>query len=383
MPNHLDQTTYAAGIGKGVVRTARAGLKVINDKTYYSRSLGLQRTQVRLLIFLLALALIYTLAIGQKVLLPTALAFLLSLVLAPFVRWLELLHIPRPIGAGLIVAGLVTGLGYGVTSSLTPISEWFESAPSILKQIEHKIRPIKETVQEVNRTTEQVDKLTSMERRNTVEIRTISFQDVLYTNAQGLVTGLVMSTLLLYFFLSWGRTILVRIGRLVDEKAPRHRFLELSTLLESEVSKYLFTITLINVGLGIVVAGALYLLGMPNPLLWGSIAALLNYIPYLGGLMTAALLGITALLSFPGLDQAALIVAVFTALNILEGQIVTPLILGKRLALNPLIVFLSIVFWFWLWGVMGAFMAVPMLITLKLIGDRVAAIKPLAVIAGR
>jgi predicted PurR-regulated permease PerM len=113
------------------------------------------------------------------------------------------------------------------------------------------------------------------------------------------------------------------------------------------------------------------------------VTALFNYIPYLGSLLTAVLLGITALLTFDGLAEPALVLAAFLGLTIFEGQIVTPLVLGRQLALNPLIVFLSVLFWFWLWGIAGALMAVPILITLKLIGDRVDWLRPLAVIAGR
>ena len=192
-----------------------------------------------------------------------------------------------------------------------------------------------------------------------------------------------MTTFLLYFLLSWGQVMLLRIMKLFDQHRQRQRYLELVTFLEGEISKYLFTITLINAGLGVVVAAALYALEMPNPLLWGVIAALFNYIPYLGGLVTAVLLGATALLSFDGLAVPALVVAVFAGLTIFEGQIVTPLLLGRRLALNPLVVFLSVIFWFWLWGVMGALMAVPMLITIKLISDRVESLRAISLIAGR
>jgi predicted PurR-regulated permease PerM len=341
------------------------------------------RIEARLLMGLMSLAVIYTLALAQKFLVPVTLAVLLSLVLAPVVRWLERFHVPRTLGAGFIVLMLLSALSYGLASSVEPVSNWFEHAPRILRQIEQKVYPIKKTVEEVSKTAEQVDRIASISTTQTVEVKGISFRDVLYANARGLITGTVMTALLLYFLLAWGRFMLMRVIGLLDEHDRRQRYLELSSILEGEVSKYLFTITLINFVLGTVVAAALYAFGMPNPLLWGAVAALLNYIPYLGGMVTASLLGVTALLTFEGLSLPALVVAAFAGLTILEGQIVTPLVLGRRLALNPLVVFLSVVFWFWLWGVMGALMAVPMLITLKLIGDRVEAMRPIAVIAGR
>lgn len=341
------------------------------------------RAVTRLLIVLVSLAVLYTLVLAQKILVPLALAFLLSLVLAPIVRWLERLHMPRTLGAGFIVLLLLSGLCYGVASSIEPVSNWVEQSPRILRQLEHKIYPIKKTVEEVSKTAEQVDRIASVSTEESVEIKAISFHDMLYANARGLVTGTVMTTFLLYFLLSWGQVMLMRIMQLLDEHRQRQRYLESATILEGEISKYLFTITLINAGLGAVVAAALYAFGMPNPLLWGVIAALFNYIPYLGGLVTAVLLGATALLSFDGLAVPALVVAAFAGLTIFEGQIITPLLLGRRLALNPLVVFLSVVFWYWLWGVMGALMAVPMLITIKLISDRVESMRPIGLIAGR
>ena len=341
------------------------------------------RVVTRLLIGLVSLAVLYTLVLAQTFFVPLVLAFLLSLVLAPIVRWLECHHMPRTLGAGFIVLLLLSGLGYGVASSIEPVSNWVEQAPHLLRQLEHKIYPIKKTVEDVSKTAEQVDRIASVSTEESIEVKGISFRDMLYTNARGLVTGTVMTTFLLYFLLSWGRVILMRIMQLHDEHHQRQRDLELVTILEAEISRYLFTITLINVGLGAVVAATLYTFDIPHPLLWGVIAALLNYIPYLGGLVTAVLLGATALLTFDGLAVPALVVATFAGLTIFEGQIVTPLLLGRRLALNPLVVFLSVIFWFWLWGVMGALIAVPILITIKLISDRVESMRPIALIAGR
>ena len=377
-----DAEACSQGIEAGSERTtADPAVSIASDNG--ARPPDINRVVIRLLLSLVSLAVLYTLVLAQKVLAPLALAFLLSLVLAPIVRWLEWLHVPRTLGAGFIVLMLLSGLSYGVASSIEPVSNWVEQAPRILRQLEHKIYPIKKTVEEVSKTAEQVDRIASVSTEKTVEIKSISFRDMLYANSRGLVTGTIMTTFLLYFLLSWGWVMLLRVMKLFDQHRQRERYLELATFLEGEISKYLFTITLINVGLGVVVAATLYAIGMPNPLLWGVIAALFNYIPYLGSLVTAVLLGATALLSFDGLAVPAAVVAAFAGLTIFEGQIVTPLLLGRRLALNPLVVFLSVVFWFWLWGVVGALMAVPMLITIKLISDRVESLRAISLIAGR
>lgn len=327
---------------------------------------------------LLALAFIYTLAIGRTFFVPIMLAFLTSLVLFPPVRWLERHKVPRAIGAGAVVALLLFSLGVGLSAAIAPMNAWFEQAPRVFRQIERKISPLKKTVQEVNKAADQVDRIASVSADKTIEIKDVSYKDMLYDNAGAVVTGASMTTLLLYFFLSWGGVLVKRIADLLDERGRRRQFVELTKILEGELSKYLATITAINFCLGVVVAGTLYAFGMPNPLVWGGAAAVLNFIPYLGSVVTASALGVTALLTFDGYLQPALVLAAFFALTTLEGQVITPSLLGRQLALNPLMVFLSVVFWFWLWGVPGALMAVPILITFKLAGDRIAATRAIA-----
>ncbi|MCZ4305174.1 AI-2E family transporter [Zoogloeaceae bacterium G21618-S1] len=336
-----------------------------------------------LLIALLGLAFIYTLALGRTLFVPIMLAFLISLILAPVVRWLERHNISRTVGAGAIVTLLLITLAFGLSASIAPLSAWFDQAPRVLKQLERKVYPIKKTVQEVNKAADQVDRITSVDANKSIEIKGISYKDMLYENAGGLVTGASVAILLLYFFLSWGGVVIKRIGNLMNERGQQHQFVALTKILEEEVSKYLATITAINLCLGVLVSLVLYGFGMPNPFVWGCAAAALNFIPYLGSVMTASALGITALLTFDGYTQPALVLATFFALTIFEGQIITPLVLSKKLALNPLVVFLSVLFWFWLWGIPGALMAVPILITFKLAGDRIDAMRVVAAISGR
>lgn len=348
---------------------------------------GLRGNELRvirwLLMTLVVLAVIYTLALARTFFVPVMLAFLVSLVLAPVVRWLERIRIPRSIGAGLVVAVLLCSLGLGISASAAPIGNWFEQAPSVLRKLERKIYPIKKTVQEVNKAADHVDRIASVGGTQAVEIKGVSYKDILYDNAGGLLTGTSIAILLLYFLLSWGGVVIRRIGDLLDERSRRRQFVALTKVMEGEVSKYLATVAAINLCLGLVVAATLYGLGMPNPLIWGGAAAVLNFIPYLGSVVTASALGVTALLTFDGYVQPTLVVAAFIGLTIIEGQLVTPLVLSRQLALNPLIVFLSVGFWFWLWGIPGALMAVPILITFKLAGDRIDSMRAFSAIAGR
>jgi predicted PurR-regulated permease PerM len=260
---------------------------------------------------------------------------------------------------------------------------WVESAPQTLRNIEHKVYPLKQTVKEMTHAADQVDQMTTVTTTDAVAIKSVSFREVLYENARSLVTGIIMTSLSLYFALSWGPVLVVRVKQLLRDPEKRKGFTELSMVLEQEVSSYLFTIAIINCGLGAAVAAVLYLFDVPHPVILGVVAMVLNFIPYLGALATFLVITATTLLSFDSLEMPALVGTVFLILTIAEGQIITPLILGRRLALNPLMVFVSIAFWFWLWGVMGALMAVPILIILKLVGDRVDIMRPIAALLAR
>jgi predicted PurR-regulated permease PerM len=353
------------------------------EDTLQSHQAKLVERSPRVLVALLILAVVYTLAIAKSFLIPIALAFFLSLLLAPAVNWLARGRIPRTLGSALVVMLGLALLSYLFSTTIDPIGKWVENSSQNLREIERKLLPITRTIVEVSRTADEVDRLTSVAGEEQVSIRGVSFRELLYANARGLVSGTVMTALVLYFFLSWGRVMLARLARFSGESKTRRQVLEISSVLESEVSRYLVTIALINAVLGVLVALLMYVLGIPEPMLFGLAAMLLNFIPYFGALLTAVMLAATAILTFDGLYMPAVAVFCFIALTALEGQVVTPQILGNRLSLNPLVVFLAIAFWFWLWGVVGALMAVPMLITGKLVGDRVESMRPAARLLGR
>jgi len=337
----------------------------------------------RLLMGLLFFTVIYSLWIAKQLLIPIMLAFILSLLLAPLVRYQGKLNIPRPLGAALVVVTILTVFSLVVSSTIEPVSNWIEQSPRVLKQLEMKVYPIKKKVEEVTETAAQMDRLTSVDSQPSVKVKEISLRDLLYSNAQTLITSTIMVAFLVYFMLSWGKILILKVARIFPRNEFRHQFIRLSLVLEKGVSRYLATITLINLCLGIVVAIILYAFGVPNSHLWGVVAGLFNFIPYIGPMLVCLFLGATVLLIFDGFLMATIIVSSFIAITVIEGQIVTPLILGKQLALNPLIVFLSVVFWFWLWGVLGAFMAVPLLIMIKFMGEQIKPLNSISSIVGR
>jgi predicted PurR-regulated permease PerM len=153
--------------------------------------------------------------------------------------------------------------------------------------------------------------------------------------------------------------------------------------MEEHISKYLVTMTLINVGLGVAVGGAMRLADMPNPVLWGVTAAVLNFVPYLGPVVTLGMIALVSLLTFEDLGRAFVAPGLYLGLNALEGYLVTPMLLGRRLLLNPVVIFLGIIFWGWLWGIPGALLAVPILVTFKIFCDHIGPLSPIGECLGR
>lgn len=333
--------------------------------------------------WLLFLAVMYTAYFAQLLFIPVVLALVLSLVLSPVMRILLRARIPAAIAAGLIIAVLLGGFGYGLYSLGEPAANWVHRAPQVMRQIEHKITPIKQTVKEVSEAAEKVEKMTETKAATpTVKLEGTSLRDVVYDHAVGFVVGTVSVLFLVYFLLAWGDRMVLHAQAWCHRRGVTH-FSEMFHVLQQEISHYLLTITVINAVLGMAVAGAMYLLDMPNPALWGVLAGVLNFAPYIGALAVLVVITVVALLTFPDVGTALLPPAVFLTLTTLEGQIITPQVVGQRLALNPLMVFLSIIFWFWLWGVIGALLAVPILAIVKIISDRTERFQALGQVLGR
>jgi len=167
---------------------------------------------------------------------------------------------------------------------------------------------------------------------------------------------------LLFFLLASGDVFKFKLVTAMPRLSEKKRALSIWRDVEQDVSVYLRTITIINASLGVVIGLGLYAIGLPNALLWGVMAALLNFIPYIGALVGLSVVSVVAIITFDPLSHAMIAPLVYAASNLTESQFVTPSILGKRLSLNPVVVFVSVIFWGWLWGMPGAMMAVPMLI---------------------
>jgi len=330
------------------------------------------------------LAILYSAYLARSLLIPMALALMLSLVLTPAVRTMHRKGVPKAVSAAGLVALLFAAIAYALLALSGPAVSWLERAPVLMQRLELELIPLKETVREVAEAAKKVEEMAAVEgAAPTVEVAGSSLRGLIYAHTRGLVVGAVSILFLLYFFLAWGGVLMRRLESWLRLEGRETPLREIGRQVQAELSRYLATITAINVVLGVVVTVTLYLLGMPNPALWGVMAGLLNFAPYIGPFVTLVIIAIVSMLTFDAPVQSLLPPAAFLLLTALEGQLITPSIVGRNLALNPLVVFVSIVFWMWLWGIPGALMAVPILAILKISGDRIEHLQPMARVLGR
>jgi predicted PurR-regulated permease PerM len=328
------------------------------------------RVRSRALTGLFILALFYTLYLGRSFFVPLVLALLLNVLLGPLVGGLARLRVPRGLGAALVVLGLVAAVGGSAYALVDPAFEWMEQAPRSLRRLEGQLRLLKEPVQKVNRATEEMEKLTSVDdgkaQPRQVEMRDAGLREQLWVHARSVVVGAVVLLILLYFLLASGDLFLRKAVRVAGALEEKRRTVEMARRVQSDLSKYLSTITLINAGLGVAVGVALYLYGVPNASLWGVMAALLNFIPYVGAIAGLVMVGLVSVATFDTTLGMILPPVTYFLITATEGYFVTPMVLGRRLTVNPVVILLGLLFWGWIWGIVGAVLAVPMLVTFRI-----------------
>jgi predicted PurR-regulated permease PerM len=332
------------------------------------------RTMLLLAIFVLLS--FYTLYFAREILIPISFAFILKLLLQPAMRALTRLHLPRTIAALLMIVvffGIVGGIGVSISS---PAAEWIAKAPESLTRLEQRLSVLKKPLEQLQEATKRVEDMAqSSQNQMTVAIKNPGLSSLLLLNMQSLMVGLGVTVVLLFFLLVTGDMFLRRLVEIIPRLSNKKQLVEISQEIERNISGYLFTITLMNAAVGLLTGLAAYLFGMSDAILWGVAAFLLNYLPIFGPLLGTAMLFLAGLVTFDTIWQALLPTATYLLIHIIEGETVTPILLARRFTLNPVMVIISIVFWYWMWGVAGALLAVPMLAALKIICDR---IRPLA-----
>ena len=305
---------------------------------------------------------------AQNLLLPIVVAFLSALVLSPIVRTLKRSGIHESISAFLLVVLFAGFFGLTVYSLSGPISQWIEEAPRIGQELRTKLKTLRRPMEQIDAAQKQLEDATQGTTDPRIQEVAVREPGLLSKIAQGvpnIFAGAAVTFVLLLFLLASGDMFYEKLVRVLPTLTDRKRGLRIAYDIEREVSRYLLTITIINFALGAVIGAGLFVLGMPNPILWGLIAALLNFVPYIGAITGMAVVSVVAMVSFPTLGHALLAPAFYMFCSAIEGQFITPALVGRRLQINAIAVFLAIVFWGWIWGVIGVFVAVPMLIVVK------------------
>ncbi|HEX2791414.1 MAG TPA: AI-2E family transporter [Steroidobacteraceae bacterium] len=341
--------------------------------------------QARALLALAVCAVTALLYVCHEVFVPVALALLFALVLSSAVEAMHRRGLPRSLSAVLMLLVLLTIIGATFSAVAGPAQDWFAGLPQTLQTIERKVRPVQKALSRIELLTSRADALASASPAAprgapppaaSNATGTISAADVLIETRSGIVSTITVIILTL-FLLSGGPPMLARMMAALATDVYAMHALKVIEAIRSELGRYYGTVALINLTLGIATGVTMMLLGVPNPFLWGTVAAVLNFIPYVGSALTLLILTIVALVCFDSVGRIAAVMASYLALATIEGQIVQPLFVGHRLELNPLMVFLAVWFGGWMWGIAGITVAVPSLVALKVAAEHSTRGQPL------
>ncbi len=334
---------------------------------------------------LLVLALFYTLYFARAFILPILLAILLDFLFSPVIRGMKRLRIPTPLGAGIVVLGLIGGIGFGAYELSGPAQGWIASAPASMAKVQERIRAIRRPIEQMSNTANRVADATQTSGPKTqqVEIKGPSLTSKLVGTTREILTGFLEVMILLYFLLASGDLFLQKLIKVLPQFRDKKTAVAIARDTEAAISTYLFTVTLINVGQGVVVGVGLFAIGLPNAALWAVLVALFEFIPYVGAATMVGTLLFAGLVSFDTLGHSLLPAAIYLATNFIQANFVSPLVLGRRLTLNPVAIFIGLVFWLWIWGIPGAFIAVPLLATFKIFCDHIETLAPIGEFLGK
>lgn len=372
-----DPASLADDISPGSTTTR----KVEHTPQLSDLALFLKRTRAVVpvaVVGMFVLAIIAFLYFAKPFVMPVVLALLLTFLLKPIVRALNGLRVPEAAGAVVVIAVFCTLISIAVSRLVQPAAEWAARAPETLGAVEEKFHHLFRRAQRISRAAAEVENITKEatgEDTPKVQVKQPVLINTVITYTKSFIAGLIETIVLLYFMLAPGDLFMQKLVRILPTLHDKKKAVEIAAELQQNLSTFLFTITLINALLGVLVGAATFFLGMPNPVLWGVLAGALNFIPYFGPITGVAVLTIVGFVTFDSAWRAVLPAAIYLGLHGIESNLLTPMILGRRLTLNPLVIFISLIFWTWLWGIPGALLSIPMLMMLKVLCDH---FKPMA-----
>jgi predicted PurR-regulated permease PerM len=327
---------------------------------------------------LFILALLATAYVASDIVLPLAFAIVLNLLLQPALRILERLHIPRILAALLLILtlfGTIVGLGTAISG---PAASWAAKLPEGIPRLQERLSFMRGPIDTLQGFLQQVENFGGTGSPNAAtSARGSTLLTKLFTGTRNFASGFFTTVLFLFFLLVSGDIFLHRLVEILPRFSGKRQVVEISQHIESDISAYLVTITIMNAAVGIAMALAMWLTGVGDPILWGTVAFLLNYVPILGTALGVLIFLLAGLLTIDTLWQALLPAGLYIGFHLIEGETVTPMLLARRFTLNPVLVVISLVFWFWMWGIPGVILSVPMLAITKIICDRVRSLAAL------
>jgi predicted PurR-regulated permease PerM len=360
------------------------------------------------IVILATLAVIAALYAGQELLVPVAMAVLFTGLLRPLVRQFERAGLSAPVGSTVILV-VFLGLGaLGVSSVAGPVRDWLAQAPSTFAKAQERLQGLRKPLLTV---TNAVQKLESSTSGQPVAPGDSSHQRPaaspappsgsgaatggggsggnvaaiaarVFGTTTGVLASIVEVLVLTLLLLASGDTFLAKLVRVLSARREKREAVEIASETEQVVSHYMVVTALINIGQGLLVGVCMALVGLPNPTLWGLLTFCLEFIPYLGGACMLILLTLAGLATFDSIGHAFLPPLIYLAITTLQNNLVSPIAYGRRLRLNPVAVFVGVLFWYTLWGIPGAFLAVPILASIKILGDHLEPLSPIAEFLG-
>jgi predicted PurR-regulated permease PerM len=318
---------------------------------------------------------------ARAVVLPLLAAGFFALLLYPVVARLRRLRLSQTMAAVVAMLLVLGTFGVIVDATIGPAREWLDRAPRLLRDVDDRVRPLRLLLDKVERVTHQAERVTTGGAGRAVPVVKAAPESAarsVLLVTQAVVLNIAAVIVLTFFLLATRPASLARAAGALRGPTAARRVLVVIAALRVELGRYFGTVALINCGLGLATAAAMALLGVPNPALWGVLAAVLNFVPYVGPAVMLVILTVVALVTFDGLGSVLAVSATFLLLTTIEGQIVQPIAVGHRLAVSPLVVIIALLFWGWLWGVPGLILAVPLVLSIKAVCTHVSAWRPIA-----
>jgi len=329
---------------------------------------------------LFVLALLAAVYVAQEIVVPLIMAFCLKQLMLPLLRVLARWRVPRPIMGALALILLGTVLLTLMAALSVPAASWGKTISEGFPRLERHLAPLQGPIAGLQDLLGEAQHALTGDNGNNqkaVAVDKMGALDLVFSGTRAALEGLVLTAAILFFLIVAGDTFLRRAVEILPNFENKRRAVEIALQVEHDISVYLFTIAGMNLAVGVAVGTAMALCGMGDPLLWGAVAFVLNFVPILGPLTGIGLFVLLGFMQEDTVGAALLPGALYLCVHLIEGELVTPALLARRFTLNPVAVILSIIFWYWMWGVFGAVLAVPMLAIIKILCDHV---RPLAVI---